>query len=476
MGQMSSALESCGNAVKRLRGAFLSNVHLEPAAQSHVPSPQHAIVMTQTALKTSENAVSHSWEPNIADVCSQHDEQSHVPQPDNKSIMKLTSDNKRGLTSSGRDASSVSRIRMTKIARGKHVRTVLPSIPTEIILIVANHLPPSSLMSLSYSCRIIHNKMGVSIEHSLGEKKRTARLSEFALEINLRELMFLGRNDLKMWSPTTVGNVYHSERLNLLCMLDRDQKVPPSKAVCSGCADTHDRSLFSSKSLAQSSSERCCLGRVGRLWICPHWVFDHNLVTTSAEPQPSHACGTKRVSVLAVNLDRTRPTVRWPITVLRDNNDAPSKQLVKDVLSRINLSVCKHLRMADAFVLRLYSPDCKMLRWIVNPKGPAPYCRCPSCAWHISERKLLGRRPFEPYGSRCEYCGSNFFFCIRADDSGQETLQLVVRTKIGKFRGCTDRAWIEQVTDPAEFERLEQAWYAATNKDNGTMQDERPAR
>lgn len=474
MGQISSALEVCRNAVKCLRETNLSNVHLKPEAQPHVLLPQHAIVTTQTALKASENAVNNPREANIADICPQHDEQSHISQPDNKSIMKMTSDNKRGLTGSGGDASSVSRSRMTKVASGKHVRTVLPSFPTEIILIVAKYLPPSSLMSLSYSCRNIHNKMGVSIEHSLGEKKRTARLSKNALETNLPKLSLLD-GGIKLSLPTTVGNVYHSERLKLLCMLDRDQKVPPSKAVCSGCADTHDRSLFSSKSLEQSSTERCCLGSAGRLWICPHWVFDHNLVTTSAEPHQSHMCGNKGVSVLAISLDRTRPNVSWPITVLRDNNDAPSKQLVKDVLSRINIRVCKHLRIADAFVLRLYSPDCRMLRWVMNASKPVPYCQCSSCAWQISERHL-GRYPDALTGRRCEHCGAHVFFGIRADDNGQETLKLVVRTEIREFRGCTDRAWIEQVTDPAEFEGLEQAWYAATNEDNGTMQDERPAR
>ena len=72
---------------------------------------------------------------------------------------------------------------------------------------------------------------------------------------------------------------HHSERFKLLYMLDRGQKVPPSKAVCSCCADTHDRSLFPSESLAQSSQDRRCLGSAGPIWVCSHWTFDHSLVT-----------------------------------------------------------------------------------------------------------------------------------------------------------------------------------------------------
>ena len=38
-----------------------------------------------------------------------------------------------------------------------------------------------------------------------------------------------------------------------------------------------------------------------------------------------------------------------------------------------------------------------------------------------------------------------------------------MKKKLGGFWGCTDRAWIEQVTDPVEFEGIERKWYATTN-------------
>ena len=147
-------------------------------------------------------------------------------------------------------------------------------------------------------------------------------------------------------------------------MLEGDQNIPQSKAVCSGCADTHDRSLFSSESLAQPSCGRRGLGSAGRLWICPHWIFDNNQVTTSAEPQGHHMCGGDRnVMVLAVDSLSTEPMVIWPIAVLRDKRDAPSKEFVEDVLGQIDVTICKRLRSSDASVSRVYSPDCEKLRW-----------------------------------------------------------------------------------------------------------------
>lgn len=163
-------------------------------------------------------------------------------------------------------------------------RAFLPDLTTKIILIVAQYLSPSSLISLSYSYRIIRNKMGVSIESSLSKKNRIGQLSEVALENNLPTTVFPKEGCITWSLPTIKQDMYHSERLKLLYMLDRDQKIPKYKAVCSGCADTHDRSLFSSDYGAQSNHIRRCLGKTERIWICPHCTFDHKSISTSVEP------------------------------------------------------------------------------------------------------------------------------------------------------------------------------------------------
>ena len=73
-------------------------------------------------------------------------------------------------------------------------------------------------------------------------------------------------------------------------MLDFDHKVPLSKAVWGGCADTHDRWrwLLSIESLAQTGYERRCLGFTGRSYICPHLIVDYDLVTAAAHLRSDH--------------------------------------------------------------------------------------------------------------------------------------------------------------------------------------------
>jgi hypothetical protein len=281
--------------------------------------------------------------------------------------------------------------------------------------------------------------MGVAIEDLLGKTNQNAQISENALSNNLPELLISDGGDITWSLPTMARNVYHSERLMLLYMLDRDQKIPPSKAVCRDCADTHDRSLFSSNSFAQPNCKRSCVGSVGRVWICPHWMFDHNLVTTSPEPKASHNCGDRDVSLLmlrGIGDDSLTPTMVWPITVLH-GNDAPSKKAVEDILGLMDIGVCKHLRFTDAFVSRLYSPHCKKLRW---RGGVAPVCRCSSCMWQLSQPHLAGYMGklirYKDYftGSICESCGTDFYFQI-ADKDGQKDRKIP-----GMYGSCLDRA------------------------------------
>ena len=124
----------------------------------------------------------------------------------------------------------------------------LHDLPTKILLQVTGYLLPSDLMSVSYSCRKIRQKLGISIEEVLGKKYRPIRLSRSELETYhlRRKLQHLAREtnervlNLKVRSLTSPvsQNPYHYARLNLLCLLDRDGLIPAGKFVCSGCVDT----------------------------------------------------------------------------------------------------------------------------------------------------------------------------------------------------------------------------------------------
>ena len=387
-------------------------------------------------------------------TCAESSAQSHAPTPHDVLLATSTS---RIYESAGEG---------TELPAVGPLQIGLPDICVDILLMVVAYLPPSSYMSLSYSCSSLRDKLSFSTECLLGERDRLAQLPRSALRSRLPGLILRpgGRaGGYYQWClPTIAQNVHHAERLNLLCMLDRDGKVPPSKAVCSGCADTHDRSLFSSESLAQSSSERRCLGSAGRIWVCPHWILDHNLVTTSSKLEGSHICGERWVTMVTLQhhfTTDTEPTILWPIAAFRGSDKAPSKKLIEDILARTDMRVFKHLHFSDKFVSDLYNPDCKKLEC----HEMAPYCPCSMC-WQQPQSATVAENLDLVNGGKCESCGTILYFNVRKNRVGIKKLKLVIRRKITRFRGCTDPAWIEQVDDPREFEGLERKWKKATDE------------
>ncbi len=357
-----------------------------------------------------------------------------------------------GHTDADEYISRTSYSRTTELAKMDLPQTSLPSLPTELIHIIARYLPPSGLMSLSYSCRVIRSKLNVSIEDSLGTKIKTTQLSAFALRDNLSPRTSPNGRGFTHSRPKTLRSPYHMERLKLLCMLDRDQMILPSKAVCSGCADTHERSMFSLQSLAQSSCQRLCVGSAGRVWICPHRIFDHNLVNTAKVPMRNHFCGHRSVIMSTLDLETTKHFFMWPILVLGGNHDAPSKKLVANILARTDVNVCKHLHFSDSCLLRFYSPDCKKLRL---ESGDPSFCPCSTCMWQLAQPSRAGQisppnansdSTLEYLSDRgCGYCGATVTFQT-IKDYKSETLYLIVKRRIDSFQGSIDRAWVEQVS------------------------------
>ena len=312
----------------------------------------------------------------------------------------------------------------------------LLKLSTELILEIAEYLPSSGYMSLSYSCRRIRNGMGASIEHVLGDKLPMGRRSATALSIEMR-------------------NVRSLERLEWRRMLDRDGKVPSPRAFCSGCMLTHDRSLFSIQSLNQPSTRRRCLGSAGRVWICPHLSLDHDQVMEFLrEPGHNWVC-ERRPSTLyyercSFGIRSTGSFITfWPI-IKMPRDGLPSNQDVEEALRVLKAPLCPHLRLNDACVAGAYLKDRANLQ--------RDFCRHPSPDFRgliLSSERLV-----------CIFCGISIQFLRNTLIGPPEMLTLITLRTLMSLRGCapwscTDRDWICQVADPADIEEYEEAWNAA---------------
>lgn len=340
------------------------------------------------------------------------------------------------------------------------VRKTFFDLPIEVVLDIAEYLPPSSLVS--FELFIFENPPSVMHFTSTGilKKSQKARFGFDLLDHPLAKLdrMYKKQGALQPESmPTSHSQLHLTERLELLCMLDRDGSIPSSQTVCSGCVDTHAScsSLFSISSLAQTSSQRRCLGSAGSIWICPHRILDYDQAQIGKGAQESRVHEGRGVAVL------NEYSINWPI-MKATHTSPPSNNQVREALRPLTAHICPHLRLNDPYVSSFYFQDCRRLRW--DFEGPYPDCQCSVC----SPKPLSELSP----EGKCEYCGTTFFFyLLPITIICTEALEVTIVRKMKRSWRCTDSAWIAQVTDPADFEEYESAWHATNAVCEGKFEE-----
>ena len=296
----------------------------------------------------------------------------------------------------------------------------LPGLPTEIILAVAHYLPPSGYMSLSYSCRTIRNKMGASIDHVIGDKVPIGRQSGTTLSIESRNIRYL-------------------ERMDLQCMLDHDRKMSSSKLL------SLYYSSFKIPALPKLRKEWRCSGNAGLLWICPHRQFDYKQATRSSGVEDGYPCESSPIFSVA----RIRNYFLLSMPIMRVPRDlVPSYEEVREALRPLDAPVCPHLRLNEACVGTSWHVHCRRLRRdLAGIDGV--YRGCGLSPWLE-----------EPRHEACDFCGTKIYFDFISGYKGPKTLIVTIVRSIEATRGCTDRAWVAQVAQPADFEEYERAWQA----------------
>ena len=307
----------------------------------------------------------------------------------------------------------------------ENIRTTLLILPTELILNIADRLTPSGFMSLSYSCRTIRNKMAVSMTQVLGHEVLEGQVPDSGSTVELRNILFL-------------------ERLEMRCMLDHDIRTR---------LRTHEYSMSSTSSLSvldiqgHSSdktrlldSARCSLG-TRQVWICPHRVLDYFEATKNIDGL--HLCGSASVA----NYGKTYFS-RWPVVRVLSNS-VPSIEAVKEAMNEFGAFLCPHLRLNAACVASHYNSGCRRLRdSLLQGFDSAPHCFCKIC----SSKQV--------FTAICDFCNTQIRFEICARIHGVEMLYIVIMRDFQSISSHSERAWISQVTHPADFEECDEAWRA----------------
>lgn len=325
-------------------------------------------------------------------------------------------------------------------------------LPQELIIKIIPYLPLSSALSLSYTCKTFRQAIEATIE-------------DLAYSIDIHSF-------LKGLKESDDERRVRLERLKFLCMLERDERLSAAKAICCGCMMTHNVSLFSSAALQQRPCQRLCMGREGRLWICPHRIWYHAQLQ-EVEKQGRKAsqcaaeCGCPNGEVLVSSTSKVPPSMEtytlfvfYPILTM-PKSSAFRISSVERALAAFDVNICPHMRLGDGVMIDAFHRDWPRL------EGPRL-----SRTWN--QRAFEGSPSVHGVKLECEACKTLTSFHPSRYDGSTTTIWAQVSRCIPKT--VTDPAWITSLYMPEDFGRLQEDWQTSSMRrslHNGREIDER---
>lgn len=230
------------------------------------------------------------------------------------------------------------------------------------------------------------------------------------------------------------------ERLEFLCMLERDGQISHSGLICSACCTTHEVEFFSEDALHQESRIRQCLGRVGRVWICPHATIGYDQLELIYQGLQNHHCYPG--SGLYMTAYPSRPFVEWPL-IHAPSGTIPLLSEVSKILSSLDAQVCPHRQLKDPLVLLRYDQTCRNLETNFCQGSWSLKCRCRACTAPEMD---------------CTICQTQILFGFEMDRDYRRALFPHIARHLQPHQCPTDAAWIAQLSYPRDFSSLRKAW------------------
>ncbi|KAL9011044.1 MAG: hypothetical protein Q9173_004080 [Seirophora scorigena] len=321
-------------------------------------------------------------------------------------------------------------------------------LPTELCLLIMQHLPQSGVIALSHTCRRFYNMAPVRVDdlfdrHHSPSESRQRRLDQ----VEYRKLNYkrysegLGDADSKRTNSRRKG--YH----------------------CRPCAMKHGRCRFSLAALNGRASRRRCLMHEGLLWICPVKIWTYqDLGPFIHDPQtfPSGGCpcGQHFTTIAAVpNHNSNRPGSKissnrivqaFPVCAFWSQAHV-SRYAVDAVLEGRHLRICPHTSLSDPRIRNSgFSEACT--RTFGDASSNPSDCGCPVC-----------RRQRPDPAQTCERCSTKWQFRLqpRGHDSGELALWLLVSRVVsqpGMGGHIVPADWKNFVFAPSEIKRLKEEW------------------
>ena len=306
---------------------------------------------------------------------------------------------------------------------------------------VTESLPPLNLLALSQTCNRLRTILDVHIEAVL-PKTVAARRAPEVYYWKPREKTSIDKDSKTDHGPGPRGGLSEedSQRLEFLFMLERDGQLSEQRLVCSGCVQTHERSLFSSQTRQKPPTKRYCLGWEGRLQVCPHRTLSYVEFTERImEKWPPISmcgpCGRERNRWSIIN-SRGRFWLQQHTTLTLGVSMDLTMPNLTEILKSLCIPFCPHTNSGDK----------NFLAWIHYHTNPVNFgSNCEDCPAYAENDR---------YGSgyvghhSCDTCGMR----VRMSTANQgmgclEGIQISVDKDLGPpSTKPTNPQWIANVT------------------------------
>ena len=328
-----------------------------------------------------------------------------------------------------------------------HLRTTpsLHDLPTELILLITDHLPTSSIIALSHTCSRFYRLSPAVVEdlfdryHYPYENKERLAEQEQYLKLVVRNRKLQGQHPPGAFLP------------------DDSPRQRQKLYKCVKCKSLLDAHLFSLKALRETAETRQCLLHEGELWICPvqslsyeqmKGLFDRTETSRCSNEQRRNSlcnCGKHFVVV-----DNNTIVQAIPLMRLFNTDERQLSLGIKRIKQYSSARICPHMTHNDPKVLKCFSGDCKR-----EFSGSVNTCSCRVCrnAAVSDEEK------------QCSRCQTSFQFRIRKLSNYADLMivYLLVRKRFteidsdGQWSMAEfNQSWLDHISLPFENEGLAQ--------------------
>ena len=311
----------------------------------------------------------------------------------------------------------------------------LLSLPPELIDEVELYLGVVERLSLCYTCRHLFYQREYSAGDLLGDPDK-----DFDYDFHWDS------DSVARWdcypdsdSDLRFGTVYW-KRLQLLCMLDRDNLMDEARPICSYCCTTHTRSLFSQEALLKPASERLCLGSEGELWGCPHFSVDYDSFK-SRTPKACHYCDPtisttyNGYSSMQFSVTMQRTLCYWKETPPISPSESLGELLQNDT------DICSHMRLSHAIIqsLTMVQNDDTLRTRVQSICAPRDWI-------HGSARAPT---------LRCDFCPTTFYMSFVSFEKGSwRHIRLAWHRDLDGITGVNDPKWLAHLIPRSEAEKM----------------------